>query len=98
MGIGELTGSFGLRYLHWYPNYNVAVGINQGEQLFAVRSNQAALHQSTCATLVSILGQASADRYANHTIIDMYPDEANYPVLWVFLSGSGHSEILSMWT
>ena len=90
-GSGTSTSGSGAGVYITYPTHSIAFGVNQGNQIVDVRSFQSALHQITRSTLFSVLGQPPATRYADNTTIYVYPDGADYQVLWVFSGGPGQT-------
>lgn len=74
-----------------YPAHDVAFGINQGEQIFDVRSYAPSVTAITRADVTAALGPPAEVRYASNTTIYLYPDQLNYQVLWVFSGGPGHT-------
>ncbi len=90
-GSGQNTAGSGAGIYVTYPSHNIDFGVNQGDQIVDVRSFQSDLHQISRSTLISTLGQPPAIRYADNTTIYLYPDGADYQVLWVFPGGPGHT-------
>ena len=90
-GSGQSSGGGAPGIYITYPSHNIAFGLNKGDQIVDVRSFQSDLHQITRSTLFSILGQPPATRYADNTTIYVYPDGADYQVLWVFPGGPGQT-------
>lgn len=90
-GRGVVT-SAGAGLYFSYPAHKVAFGVGVGDQIFDVRSTQPQLQAITRTLLVKTLGAPGAIRYADDTTIYLYPDGANYQVLWVFPGGPGHTQ------
>ena len=72
-----------------YPTHHVTIGINQGDQIFDVRSNDPSVQAVTRSDVIAALGPPGAVLYAANTTIYMYPDGTDYELLWVFSGGQG---------
>lgn len=67
-----------------YASRGVAFGLNQGDQIFDVRSYASLFRQLTYGEIVGALGAPGTVRYTQTSYIYLYPAGPEYQLLWVF--------------